>query len=84
MSTITIIIPTYGKSCTNVYCRLMKKVNIKHISILRKSYIVNLLKQHDLRTAQHLCRHKYISSTEKYISTDIEQLKTNILLFHPL
>lgn len=84
MSTITIIIPTYGKSCTNVYRRLMKKCNIKHISILRKSYIVNLLKHHNLRTTQYLCGYKYISSTEKYITTDIEQLKTNILLFHPL
>lgn len=78
-----LVFSTYGKSCYNVYNRLMKKVNIKHISIFRKSVIINWLKQHDLRTVQYMCGHKYISSTEKYITTDIEKLKTHVVKFHP-
>jgi len=75
---------TYGKSCNNVFNRLMKKVNIKHISILRKSVIVNWLKQHNLRKTQYYAGHKYISSTEQYLTTDIDNLKMNVLLLHPL
>lgn len=62
----------------------MKKTNIAHIALLRKSVIVNWLKQHNLRTTQHLSGHKYVSSTEKYVTTDIEKLKTTIILLHPM
>jgi len=62
----------------------MKKVHIKHISILRKSVIVNWLHHHDLRTVQHFAGHKHISSTENYTTTNIEQLKTTVVQLHPL
>lgn len=75
---------TYGKSCTNVFNRLMKKVHLKHISILRKSVIVNWLHHHDLRTVQYFAGHKHISSTENYTTTNIEQLKTTVVKLHPL
>ena len=62
----------------------MKKTNIAHIALLRKSVIVNWLKNYDLRAVQYFAGHKYISSTEKYLTTNIEQLKNSVVKLHPL
>ena len=52
---------------------------------IRQSVIANLLKQgHDLRLVQAFAGHKYPSATEKYKQTHLEELKNQVLKFHPL
>lgn len=59
-----------------------KKLNAKTI---RQSVITNLLKQgKDLRIVQAFAGHKYPSTTERYKQTQVEELKNQILKYHPL
>jgi integrase/recombinase XerD len=59
-----------------------QKLNAKTI---RQSVITNLLKQgKDLRIVQAFAGHKYPSTTEKYKQTEVEELKNQILKYHPL
>ncbi len=59
-----------------------RKLNAKTI---RQSVITNLLKEgKDLRIVQAFAGHKYPSTTEKYKQTHVEELKTQILKYHPL
>ena len=52
---------------------------------IRQSVISNLLNEtKDLRKAQLFAGHKYPSSTEKYKQNNIEELKAEILKYHPL
>lgn len=52
---------------------------------IRQSVIANLLKSgKDLRLVQVYAGHKYPSSTEQYQQTDVEELKNEVLKFHPL
>ena len=59
-----------------------RKLNAKTI---RQSVITNLLKEgKDLRLVQAFAGHKYPSTTERYKQTQVEQLKNQILKYHPL
>jgi len=59
-----------------------KKLNAKTI---RQSVITNLLKSGaDLRLVQAFAGHKYPSTTERYKQTQVEELKNQILKYHPL
>lgn len=59
-----------------------RKLNPK---IIRQSVITNLLKQgKDLRIVQAFAGHKTPSSTEKYKQAKVEQLRNQILKYHPL
>lgn len=59
-----------------------RKLNPKTI---RQSVITNLLKQgKDLRIVQAFAGHKYPSTTERYKQTQVEELKNQILKYHPL
>lgn len=52
---------------------------------IRQSVIANLLKSgKDLRLVQTFAGHKYPSTTEKYKQTEVEELKSQILKYHPL
>ena len=51
---------------------------------IRASVIVKWLKAHNLREAQVLAGHKFISTTEAYKQNDIEGLAEAINLYHPL
>lgn len=52
---------------------------------IRQSVIANLLKEgKDLRLVQVFAGHKYPSSTEQYKQNDVEELKNEVLKFHPL
>jgi integrase/recombinase XerD len=55
-------------------------VNFKQV---RASVITHWLKQHNLRQAQYMSGHRYVSSTEKYLVNQIEDLQTDIDAFHP-
>ena len=59
-----------------------RKLNAQTI---RQSVITNLLKEgKDLRIVQVFAGHKYPSATEKYKQTEVEELKNQILKYHPL
>ncbi len=52
---------------------------------IRQSVITNLLKEgKDLRIVQAFAGHKHPSTTEKYKQTDVEELKIEVLKYHPL
>ena len=59
-----------------------RKLNAKTI---RQSVITNFLKDgKDLRIVQAFAGHRYPSSTERYKQTQVEELKNQILKYHPL
>jgi integrase/recombinase XerD len=51
---------------------------------IRKSVIVNWLKHHNLRQVQYMAGHKYVSSTERYQSNNLENLQSKLEKCHPL
>lgn len=64
-------------SITSRILKTMKENNqkVKGCSSLRTSIIINWLKNHSLRKTQYMAGHRYISSTEKYLQDDIENLQ---------
>ena len=64
----------------------LKKINNKVINIhqIRASVITNWLKQYNLRETQYLSGHRYISSTERYLQDDLENLHEIVNNFHPI
>ena len=58
--------------------------HLKNAKQIRASVITKWLKQHNLREAQVLAGHKYVSTTEGYKQNDMEGLKEEINQFHPL
>ena len=78
-----------GENQTNYVSRLfryLRTINpqIKNAKQVRASVIVKWLKQHNLRKAQYLPGHRYISSTENFRQNDVEGLKEEINQYHPL
>jgi len=73
-------------SITHRIIRTLKLYNHKVISHsqIRSSLIVNWLSKHNLRQAQYLAGHRYISSTEKYLQDDLENLHDIVNNFHPI
>lgn len=73
-------------SITSRVLKTMKENNqkIKGCSSLRTSIIINWLKVHSLRKVQYMAGHRYISSTEKYLQDDIENLHDIVNNFHPI
>lgn len=73
-------------SITSRILKTMKENNqkVKGCSSLRTSIIINWLKNHSLRKTQYMAGHRYISSTEKYLQDDIENLQKIVENFHPL
>jgi integrase/recombinase XerD len=51
---------------------------------LRKSVIVNWLKEKDIRQVQYLAGHSSISSTERYRAANLEELEEALKVHHPL
>lgn len=73
-------------SITSRILKVMKENNqkIKGCSSLRTSIIINWLKIYSLRKVQIMAGHRYISSTEKYMQDDIENLHEIVESFHPI
>lgn len=74
------------RTITGRIIRNLKKYNHKVSSYgqLRASVIVNWLSRYNLRQVQYLAGHRYISSTEKYVQDDLENLHEIVKNFHPL
>ena len=78
----------YGGRFTFVHTiiKKLKKYNQKVTSAkqIRASVIVLWLGQYNLRKVQYLAGHRYISSTEKYLQDDLENLHEMVNNFHPI
>ncbi len=63
-----------------------RKINpsVKNAKHIRASVITKWVKMYNLRKAQYLAGHRYISTTEGYLQNDIEGLKEEVQQFHPL
>jgi len=64
----------------------LRKVNpkYKHAVQIRQSVITEWLKEKDLRTVQYMAGHRYVSSTERYKESNLEDLKEALSKHHPL
>ncbi len=64
----------------------LKHINhkVENLHQIRASVIVNWLGKYNLREAQIMAGHKYISTTEKYVQEDLKQLQEMINNFHPI
>jgi len=71
---------------THTIIKKLKKYNQKVESSkqIRASVITNWLSQYNLRKTQVLAGHRYISSTERYLQDDLENLHEIINNFHPI
>ncbi|MBG6130725.1 MULTISPECIES: tyrosine-type recombinase/integrase [unclassified Aquimarina] len=57
---------------------------VKNAKQIRASVITNWLQQHNLRKVQYMAGHRYISSTERYLTDDLENLHEIVNNFHPI
>lgn len=61
-----------------------KNSNISSAKQIRTAAITHWLKTYNLREVQYMAGHKYVSSTERYQSNDLENLQKNVEKYHPL
>lgn len=78
-----------SQSISNLVTQLMVKVrkinaNAQNARQLRASVITQWVKQYNLREAQYLSGHRYVSTTESYQENNMEELKEEIEKYHPL
>ena len=82
------LFPYDGKrfTITSTIIKKLKKYNqkVNHIKQLRASVITHWTKQYNLRKVQYLAGHRYISSTERYLEDDLENLHEIVNNFHPI
>lgn len=64
----------------------LKQLNPKVISAkqIRSSVITFWLRQNNLRQVQYLAGHKYVSSTERYQSNNLDDLQNELQQHHPM
>ncbi len=64
----------------------LRELNPKVMSAkqIRMSVITNWLKKHSLRETQYLAGHKYVSSTARYQTTNLDDLQQALKDHHPL
>lgn len=74
-----------GNTILNIIKKL-KQYNqkVESINQIRASVITNWTKQCNLRKVQNMAGHRYISSTEKYLQDDLENMQEVINLYHPI
>lgn len=71
---------------THSIAKKLKKYNQKFSDIkqIRASVITNWLGQYNLRKVQYLAGHRYVSSTERYLQDDLENLHEIVNNYHPI
>jgi integrase/recombinase XerD len=64
----------------------LKRTNSQIVSArqIRQSLIAHWLTKFNLRKVQYLAGHRYVSSTEWYKGNNLDELKREVNLFHPL
>jgi integrase/recombinase XerD len=58
--------------------------NITNAKQIRQSTITYWLKTHNLRQVQYMAGHKYVSSTERYQTNNLDNLQSKLEKYHPL
>ncbi len=58
--------------------------NLKTLHQIRASVITNWLQHYNLREVQYMAGHKYVSSTERYRTDNLEDLQKELEKYHPL
>jgi integrase/recombinase XerD len=69
--------------------RIKKMINryepkLNNMAQIRASVITNWLKHYNLREVQYMAGHKYVSSTERYRTDNLEDLQKELEKYHPL
>lgn len=59
-------------------------IGFENLNQIRKSVIQDWIKKHNLRNAQYLSGHRYISSTERFITKDWTGLSKKVSKYFPL
>ena len=73
------------KSILNQLYPVLSKLPFKpSLQLIRTSVVKNWLTEYDLRTVQYKAGHRYISTTENYVTPDLKMLKKNIERCHPM
>ncbi|MDG5490595.1 hypothetical protein [Psychroserpens sp. SPM9] len=64
----------------------LKRINykVKDVKQIRASVIVYLLNSNNIREVQYMAGHRFISSTERYLQDDLENLHEMIENLHPI
>ncbi len=78
-----------GKSTLNAWKRLsdeVEKICTRFINFkqVRASVITHWLLAYNLRQVQYMAGHRYVSSTERYLVNQMEDLQSDIEKFHPI
>jgi integrase/recombinase XerD len=64
--------------------QLSKKDCKISIAEIRASVITNWLQHYNLREVQYMAGHKFVSSTERYRTDNLEDLQKELEKYHPL
>lgn len=78
-----------GADVHNTMNQLMTKLRalqpaLNDANQLRSSVITHWLKIHNLREVQYMAGHRYVSSTERYLINDVDDLLDEISKYHPI
>lgn len=65
-------------------CGTSYEPRLKSMAQIRASVITNWLKHYNLREVQYMAGHKYVSSTERYRTDNLEDLQKELEKYHPL
>jgi site-specific recombinase XerD len=70
---------------TAVLLKHLRQINpaVKNLDQLRASVITHWVKGYDLRKAQYMAGHRYVSSTEAYKQQLLDELQADVKKFHP-
>lgn len=73
-------------SVTAQLLKHLRRINgsVKNLDQLRASVITHWVKIYDLRKAQYMAGHRYVSSTESYKQQLLDELQADVQKFHPL
>ena len=76
----------YNKNSLLHLFRDVRKINpgIMNAAQIRRSVITHWLKTRNLREVQYMAGHKYVSSTERYQTNNLDSLQSRLEKFHPL
>ena len=80
---------TTSNDCFQIWKGLKNEIMEQHPFFLnfrqvRVSVIVAWLSLHNLRQVQYMAGHRFVSSTEKYVLQQVEDLQADIDKFHPM
>lgn len=85
-----LLFTSIGKSerFSNMQARLLKNIQqympqVKDLQQIRSSVIAEWVKKYNLREAQYMAGHRYVSSTELYQQSNMDDLKKDVQTFHP-